>query len=493
MTGGSCPSENGILALTCGRETPERSAEILAHLGACDACRLIVGEAARARSSNPAEYPELGTFSAGARLGGRYEINRRIGAGGMGEVYEATDLLLGERVACKTLICSALDDDRAAQRLRAEVQLARRVSHPNVCRILEFGICETVGSNRRPENVPFFTMELLAGQTLSARLTARGPLGIEEARPLVLQMLDGLSAIHGQGIVHRDFKSDNIFLVEDDRGPRVVITDFGLACAVDLSRSLGASGGRIMGTVDYMAPEQLVGAQPTASFDIYALGIVLFELLTGTRPFATDDAAIGACRRFDREAPLLSTFLPQANRSWERVIARCLARAPGERFVTVEAVRAALFSPSSARGRPSRARLVQGSVSAIGVGLAIWLLARGGAPAVPPHEAARSEPRVVDTGLPGPPPMRNDPHPEPEAGPAPALPSSAPPRPARRRRSAAPSAPRASAPVATTDQTPAEVTPPARRDPIYSPRFETRPLNPSLGANGLPTPFSSDR
>src|SRR5262249_26488180 len=157
---------------------------------------------------------EVSTFSPGMVLGERYQIIRRIGAGGMGEVYEAHDQLLKVRVACKTLACSALDDDRAAQRLRAEVLLARRVSHPNVCRILEFGLQRMPGGDGATASVPFFTMELLAGQTLSARLAAHGPFPPEEAEPLARQLLDGLSAIHAQGIVHRDFKSDNIFLVE---------------------------------------------------------------------------------------------------------------------------------------------------------------------------------------------------------------------------------------------------------------------------------------
>jgi serine/threonine protein kinase len=493
MTQGACPSENDILALTQGRQTAERRTEVIAHLGSCDGCRLIVGEASRALAPAPRVRSEMSTFSAGALLGGRYQINRRIGSGGMGEVYETTDLLLKERVACKTLICSALDDDRAARRLRAEVQLARRVSHRNVCRILEFGVCQTRGDDAT-DDIPFFTMELLAGQTLSARLAARQRFDVEEAGPLVQQMLDGLSAIHAEGIVHRDFKADNIFLVDEERGARVVITDFGLACAVDLSRSLAGSGGKIIGTLDYMAPEQLVGSQPTAAFDIYALGVVLFESLTGRRPFARENPIAGAVQRFTREAPLLSSVIPGANRAWERVIARCLARAPSERYATVDAVRADLFPSAAPRRGWPRARLAHWGLSAAGLGLLGSLLLRGisttAAPkpmASPASLAARERP--LPTRAPAisvVPPASTDAKPGNTS--LPSLPRSAP---NRRFGTRARTIVRPATQMASTDGPRTAAPANQRRDSIYSPRFDVKPISPSLGSDGLPTPYMS--
>src|SRR5262245_2708575 len=198
----------------------------------------------------------------------RYRVTRVIGRGGMGEVYEAEDLLLKERVALKTLRADLAGQESLAQRFHDEILLARKVTHPNVCRIYEVGI-HSAGA-RAP--LLFFSMELLEGETLTTRIRA-GRLTRDEAFPLAVQLAAGLHAAHTAGIVHADFKSGNVVLVPArDGGVRAVITDFGLArldpsrVSVDEGRTLAEI--RLAGTVAYMSPEQLRGERITAASDI---------------------------------------------------------------------------------------------------------------------------------------------------------------------------------------------------------------------------------
>lgn len=207
-------------------------------------------------------------------LQGRFRIRRFVGQGGMGEVYEAEDQELGGRVALKAIRPHHVGDPEFLGRFRREVQLARQVTHPNVCRVFDVGYHRD-GANERA----FLTMEFLDGETLSEHVRRRGPLEIEAALPLVRQMIEGLGALHEKGIIHRDFKPGNVMVVASVSGqsPRAVISDFGLArvlidsgVSADLSRS-----GLVIGTPDYMAPEQLLGRAVTPASDIYSLGLVM--------------------------------------------------------------------------------------------------------------------------------------------------------------------------------------------------------------------------
>jgi hypothetical protein len=503
LPAGECPSEDDILALVSGRPTARARAALAEHLEACAGCRLLVGEAARVLAPAAAPFSPATTFAPGSRLGDRYEIVKRVGAGGMGEVYAAKDLLLNDVVACKTLACSTLDDARAGQRLKAEVLLARRVSHRNVCRILEYGVQHDGDGTPAARETPFFTMELLEGRTLSSRLAQDGPCKLEEAERFARQLLDGLEAIHAQGIVHRDLKLDNIFVVDEKVAPRLVITDFGLACAVDLSRSLAGYGGKIIGTLDYMAPEQVLGAPATTAFDIYALGVVLFELVTGRRPTSRENPIAGAVARVTGPAPLLSSVAPGADRTWERVIARCLSREPRERYAGVAEIRAELFAPSSMRhSARRRLRALAAPLAAVGL-LGVALVVAAGRPQVPATAARAAAPSAATTPASGGEQPR--PAPAPDRVPTPSfapqiraaglleaagnrgttttrlLPA---PRPARRR--PPPRAPSMSPPAATTAE-PAKANSEPSRNGIYAPTFSTRPPQPSVSANGLPT------
>jgi tetratricopeptide (TPR) repeat protein len=284
-------------------------------------------------------------FANGAFVGGRYRIVRFIARGGMGEVYEAFDEELRVRVALKV---ATRTSGRSLDRFKREVLLARRVTHRNVCRLFEIGF-ETIDG----KEIPYCTMELLEGTTLSARL-ADGPLAIVDARAIVHQIATGLQSAHDVGVIHRDFKSSNILLVPDDDGrERAVISDFGLARAETGGDADGGSmltnEQALLGTPAYMAPEQVECKPATAATDIYALGIVMFELATGELPFRAETPMATATLRLKQPAPAARSRRPELSASWDRTIARCLEIEPAKRFARAADVAAALDERVPAR------------------------------------------------------------------------------------------------------------------------------------------------
>jgi Tol biopolymer transport system component/tRNA A-37 threonylcarbamoyl transferase component Bud32 len=271
------------------------------------------------------------SFAPGDIAAGRFRIVRLLGWGGMGEVYEAEDTLLGERLALKIIRSEIASDQASLTRFRQEIQLARRITHPNVCRIFDLEM--HAGDTGR--SAAFFTMELLAGETLASRLQRTGPLTPVEALNLALQMSAGLEAAHRCGIIHRDFKSSNVMLVPGPDGScRAVITDFGLARGAKAESGLNklTASGNILGTLDYMAPEQLERGESSFRSDIYSLGLVLFEMVTGELPFP-EKTPIGSALRRIREAPPSPRKLrPELSRAWEIAIEGCLQCDPAKRI-----------------------------------------------------------------------------------------------------------------------------------------------------------------
>jgi Tol biopolymer transport system component/serine/threonine protein kinase len=283
-------------------------------------------------------------FATGQTLSGRFRIFRFIGRGGMGEVYEAEDLKLGTRVALKTLRFEISSDAWAINRFKQEIYLARRVSHPNVCRMFDI-----VGlhADNRVENhggdPVFITMELLKGESLAEFLRRKIRVSLEEARPLIRQMADALQAAHEAGVIHRDFKPANVVLVSPKgssaEGIRAVVTDFGLAHATTGSSPTGESflqsmsrTGQILGTLAYMAPEQLEGQDVTPATDVYALGLVIYEMLTGHTPFPEHAPLAGAFLRVKEQPPSPRAYLPDLDIACEQTIMRCLRVEPSGRF-----------------------------------------------------------------------------------------------------------------------------------------------------------------
>src|SRR6185369_3507053 len=210
-----------------------------------------------------------GRFVPGTLLGGRYRVIGLLGRGGMGEVYRATDLTLGQSVALKFLPEEASRNQRLLERFHGEVRVARLVFHPNVCRVYDIG---------EVQGVPFISMEYVDGEDLASLLTRIGRLPADKALETSRKLCAGLAAAHDRGVIHRDLKPQNIMI--NKRG-EVVIMDFGLAAITGHLTGPEASNG----TPAYMSPEQLKGSAVTAKSDIYALGLVLYELFTGKRPF----------------------------------------------------------------------------------------------------------------------------------------------------------------------------------------------------------------
>lgn len=307
----------------------------------------------------------------GELLAGRFRVVRFLGRGGMGEVYEAHDLELSERVALKAIRPEVANDERALERFRREIHLARQVTHWNVCRtfdvfrhpssgsipgsgsLLDPSTTASFQTGQSSPDLIFLSMELLEGETLAARLRRQGRLAAGEALPILTQIAAGLDAAHKAGVVHRDFKSQNVILVRPPASGgavRAVITDFGLARAVDsgdpvIPESEAAAHpapdprsapdsclGQFMGSPPYMAPEQVEGKPVTAAADIYALGVVMYEILTGTQPFVADSPLATAVKRLREDPPPPRSRLPELDPRWEAAVLRCLERQPADRF-----------------------------------------------------------------------------------------------------------------------------------------------------------------
>ena len=344
----------------------------------CRSCRLLLSVLATQTGEVGRVGSHLSAFSPGDLVAKRYKVIRLIGAGGMGEVYEASDSELGERVALKTIAVGATLDDSGVARLKAEVQMARRVTHRNVCRVFDVGY-HTEPSKARGEaeavTIPFFTMELLPGETLGQLLRLQGPCPVSDALILIGQVASGLDAAHRSGVIHTDLKSDNIMLVPEGAGTRVVITDFGLAMRLDGRARWTGSGMSIAGTIGYMAPEQFGLGQTGRAADIYALGVILFELLTGRLPFTPQVLAASTRDGVPLPTPLLSGVSEIPN-AWVPILERCLNSSPAARFDSAQQVIVALRSALQARsgGRFTRPALVAGVAVAVVAGASALLV-----------------------------------------------------------------------------------------------------------------------
>jgi len=284
------------------------------------------------------QRPPQGSFSLapGDLISDRYHIVRIIGRGGMGEVYEALDRMLHEHIALKTLRSDLSNNEISLWRFRREIQLARKVTHPNVCRVFEVGAHELEDAGRPP--LQFFTMELLKGETLAARIRRLKRLPKQQAIPIAIQMAEGLQAAHAVNVIHMDFKSGNVMLIEGRESVRAVITDFGLATAVAVlsptadTVTMQQPTGRVAGTVAYMSPEQLTGRAITQASDIYSFGIVLYEMATGQLPFDVQNVVNSAVQRASGEIVTARLLVPDLDLRWDAAISRCLQKDPRDRF-----------------------------------------------------------------------------------------------------------------------------------------------------------------
>jgi len=312
-------------------------------------------------------------FAPNDLIAGRFRVLRFIARGGMGEVYEAEDTELRDHVALKTARVEFMSDPHSSERFRREIQLARKVTHPNVCRTFDLFRHAESGPDGRTRETMVVSMELLAGETLEQRIRRIGRFSTAEALPIVEQMAAGLSAAHQVGVVHRDFKSSNVMLIAaglGSGGARAVVTDFGLAHADAFSGHTITGAHDLVGTPAYMAPEQLQGGEVTPATDIYALGIVMYQMLTGTLPFEGSTGLSAALKRLHEPAPSPRKILPDLDAKWEQAVLRCLERDPSVRFTSAQDVVSALRGeiPAAApvrRGWRSHPRWIYAGVGLI--------------------------------------------------------------------------------------------------------------------------------
>jgi Protein kinase domain len=288
--------------------------------------------AAAAPAAVPADKPST-PFAAqvqlavGQLLAERYEILAELGRGGMGRVYQAFDRELGEAVAIKTLLGQPDDGSHDAERLLREIQICRKITHPNVVRVFDLG--------RFPGGI-FLTMELLEGERLDHRLARLGPLPTQLVQHYLGEIAAGLAEAHSLGVVHRDLKPSNVFLTP----LRLKILDFGIARQLADDNRLTATGFAV-GSPAYMSPEQLQGLPLDGRSDLYSLGVVAFVLLAGREPFTGATPAALAVQHLQQPPPDLRRLRPELPPGWPELVARLLAKRPADRYPSAAELAAA--------------------------------------------------------------------------------------------------------------------------------------------------------
>jgi serine/threonine-protein kinase len=312
----------------CSRDCAENSrfcASCAAPLDATSAETVILGKNSGALPPSATTSVDEGRFLPGTVVAGRYRISGLLGRGGMGEVYRATDLTLGQAVALKFLPEATASDERALARFYNEVRIARQVTHPNVCRVYDVGVTE---------GLHYISMEFVDGEDLGSLLRRIGRLPVDKAVETARKLCAGLGAAHEKGVLHRDLKPANVMI--DGRG-QVIIMDFGLA---GLAEQL--QGDVRSGTPAYMSPEQLAGTEVTVKSDLYSLGLLLYEIFTGKRAFEAA-SLMELMQMQERAAPAsISSIVRDLDPAAERVILRCLAPDPRQRPSSAMAVAAGL-------------------------------------------------------------------------------------------------------------------------------------------------------
>jgi len=277
-------------------------------------------------------------FGGGEVVAGRYRIVRRLGEGGMGTVYEAFDVELERTIALKTIRPDLAANPAALRRLKQETLLTRQIAHRNVVRIFDLGVAD---------GLRFITMEFVDGADLKSLLDRHGRFTPKEAITVVKQVCQGLQAAHAEGVIHRDLKPQNILVGRDKR---VRIVDFGLA------RSLEQSGitrtGAVLGTPHYMSPEQALGGQSDERSDIFAVGVVLYELLTGELPFPAENMVQSFLARTRDRARPINSIDPSTPPWLARIVMRCLERDPVRRYQSAQELLEELNSEDAPRSSP---------------------------------------------------------------------------------------------------------------------------------------------
>src|SRR5439155_2992525 len=263
----------------------------------------------------------------GRVLGGRYELEGELGSGGMATVYLGRDNVLGRTVAVKVLAPNYARDQAFVARFRREAQAAARMNHPGVVNVFDTG---------SDDGTHFIVMEYVQGRTLADVLKTDGRLMPDRAAEIGEAVAGALTFAHAQGIVHRDIKPANIMITT---GGQVKVMDFGIARAITAGDTLTQTA-TVLGTATYLSPEQAQGEPVDARSDLYSLGVVLYEMLTGQPPFAGDSAVSVAYKHVREDPTLPSRLNPEVPSGLEAVTMKCLAKNPDNRYQSADEVRA---------------------------------------------------------------------------------------------------------------------------------------------------------
>jgi serine/threonine protein kinase len=282
----------------------------------------------------------------GARIADKYLLLSELGRGGMGVVYEGVHVWTGRRVAVKLIDAELASDPQVGTRFLNEARAATRVDHPHVVQVLDMG--------RSDDGIIYQVLELLEGETLSARLAREETLASDEALRILLPIMAALEQAHGLGIVHRDIKPANIFLRAHKGAPtQPVLLDFGVAKLLE-GHPLSTESSAVLGTPHYMAPEQALGtARVSPALDVWAVGTVLFECIAGELPFGQRTATAYMARVLRESAPSLARRAADCPPHVSAAIDRALQREPEQRFATMRAFAHALSAESFERAGPA--------------------------------------------------------------------------------------------------------------------------------------------
>ena len=282
----------------------------------------------------------------GTILGGRYTLTERIAVGGMGEVWESTDTILGRTVAVKLLHPGLSTEGGFVERFRAEARHTASLHHPNIATVFDFG---------EDDGTAYLVMELVLGQPLSQVIAERAPLSAPETAAILAQAATALEAAHRGGVIHRDVKPANILITSEGTAK---LTDFGISVAV-ASAPLTQTG-EVLGTAQYISPEQALGQSATAASDVYSLGVVGYEMLTGKRPFDSATVVATALAHVNQPPPALPDTVPAGVRD---VINASLAKDPADRPASAATVAHALGMPGVALPSDEELALVAGTAA----------------------------------------------------------------------------------------------------------------------------------
>lgn len=328
MPGTRLPSEEAIGAAALTPPPPSNAplsdAPTMAHGSGLPGLTQALPYVRQTSQSPPSSTPSVAGISAflslqpGVLFGGRYEILGILGQGGMGAVYKARDRELDRLIALKVIRPELATDPAILQRFKQELILSRNITHKNVVRIFDLG---------EAEGIRFISMEYVDGEDLRTLLRRAGKFTPQEAISVIEQVCRALDSAHSEGVIHRDLKPQNIMR---DRHGRIVVMDFGLA------RSLGDSGltqtGALVGTLEYMSPEQAMGSTLDQRSDIFSVGLIFFELLTGKAPYHADTAIASLMKRTREDAKSASDVDASVPRSLSAIVSRCLEREPANRY-----------------------------------------------------------------------------------------------------------------------------------------------------------------